>query len=121
MTLRTCTCHLYLSTDPRVQSRIPEARPHLIIVPNSTLHNWHREISKWAPNLEILLYHGSQADRAEMRDTHDPKRVMQREGRAGLPHIVLSVYTYVRCVWGVWDVWDVRDVGRGKHAFLHDC
>ena len=39
-----------------LQSRIPEARPHLIIVPNSTLHNWHREISKWAPNLEILLY-----------------------------------------------------------------
>ncbi|KAJ3209195.1 hypothetical protein HDU67_006324 [Dinochytrium kinnereticum] len=41
--------------------------PHLIIVPNSTLENWMREIERWCPSMFAVAYYGSQAERAELR------------------------------------------------------
>lgn len=41
--------------------------PHLIIVPSSTLDNWMREFSVFAPSLAVHAYYGSQAERAELR------------------------------------------------------
>ncbi|KAJ3020661.1 UNVERIFIED_CONTAM: hypothetical protein HDU68_010066 [Siphonaria sp. JEL0065] len=41
--------------------------PHLIIVPSSTLENWLREFANWSPELNILSYYGSQADRENIR------------------------------------------------------
>lgn len=41
--------------------------PHLIVVPASVLDNWAREFSKFAPDLEILKYHGSQAHRKDIQ------------------------------------------------------
>ncbi|NWU72514.1 SMRCD regulator, partial [Pterocles burchelli] len=40
--------------------------PHLIVVPASTLDNWVREVHLWCPELDILLYYGSQ-DRKLLR------------------------------------------------------
>ena len=37
--------------------------PHLIVVPSSTLDNWEREIRKWIPSVELLVYHGSQVSK----------------------------------------------------------
>lgn len=34
--------------------------PFLVVVPLSTLHNWHREFIKWAPQLHVIVYVGSQ-------------------------------------------------------------
>eukprot|EP00871_Galdieria_phlegrea_P001679 jgi/Galph1/2511/GphlegSOOS_G1164.1 len=42
--------------------------PHLIIVPKSTLGNWALEFGKWCPDFNILRFHGSQDDRASLRD-----------------------------------------------------
>ena len=42
--------------------------PHLIVVPASTLDNWDRELSLWCPKLDVLVYHGSMDERAEMRE-----------------------------------------------------
>ncbi|XP_065693535.2 SWI/SNF-related matrix-associated actin-dependent regulator of chromatin subfamily A containing DEAD/H box 1 isoform X1 [Patagioenas fasciata] len=46
--------------------------PHLIVVPVSTLDNWIREIHLWCPELNILIYYGSQEDRKHLRvDIHN--------------------------------------------------
>lgn len=44
-----------------------EAGPHLVIVPSSTLENWMREFSVFAPELNVESYYGSQAERNEIR------------------------------------------------------
>lgn len=46
---------------------IGEKGPHLVIVPSSTLENWMREFSVFAPGLVTESYYGSQADRASQR------------------------------------------------------
>ena len=42
--------------------------PHLVVAPSSTLDNWIREIQTWCPALDVMLYHGSQEDRQELRE-----------------------------------------------------
>ncbi|KAK4699957.1 hypothetical protein P7C70_g6297, partial [Phenoliferia sp. Uapishka_3] len=44
-----------------------EPGPHLVIVPSSTLENWMREFSVFAPGLIVHSYYGSQAERQEIR------------------------------------------------------
>ncbi|GAA5844214.1 hypothetical protein JCM11251_006718 [Rhodosporidiobolus azoricus] len=51
----------------------PNDGPHLVIVPSSTLDNWMREFSVFAPNLNVQSYYGSQGDRAEIR--HELRRM----------------------------------------------
>lgn len=41
--------------------------PHLVIVPSSTLDNWLREFSVFAPSLEVRSYYGSQGERVGLR------------------------------------------------------
>lgn len=41
--------------------------PHLVVVPSSTLENWMREFQKFAPELQVEPYYGSQADREDQR------------------------------------------------------
>ena len=58
---------------PPVPTSKKVLEPHLIVVPASTLDNWEREFSKFAPDLEILKYHGSQAQRKEIQYELRPK------------------------------------------------
>ncbi|XP_068088656.1 SWI/SNF-related matrix-associated actin-dependent regulator of chromatin subfamily A containing DEAD/H box 1 [Hyperolius riggenbachi] len=50
--------HLYL---------LGNTGPHLVVVPASTLDNWIREFNLWCPDLNILLYYGSQDERRHLR------------------------------------------------------
>ncbi|XP_075466054.1 SWI/SNF-related matrix-associated actin-dependent regulator of chromatin subfamily A containing DEAD/H box 1 isoform X3 [Ascaphus truei] len=50
--------HLYLAGD---------TGPHLVVVPASTLDNWVREFNQWCPDMNILLYYGSQDERKHLR------------------------------------------------------
>ena len=40
---------------------------HLVIVPGSTLENWLREFAHFAPELNVVPYYGSQAERPELQ------------------------------------------------------
>lgn len=45
--------------------------PHLIIVPLSTITTWARELSRWAPALHCVKYHGSEKSRQAIQlDSH---------------------------------------------------
>jgi non-specific serine/threonine protein kinase len=45
------------------------ARPSLIVVPTSLVHNWQREALRFAPDLRVLTYHG--LDRKRFRNTFE--------------------------------------------------
>ena len=45
----------------------PGQGPNLIIVPASILDNWIREITNWCPTLRLVVYRGSQDERAQQR------------------------------------------------------
>ena len=43
--------------------------PFLVVGPVSVLSSWVDEIARWAPDMPALLYHGTPAERAELRRT----------------------------------------------------
>jgi SWI/SNF-related matrix-associated actin-dependent regulator 1 of chromatin subfamily A len=42
-------------------------KPHLIVVPASTLTNWQNEFERFCPSFIIETYHGSQNERGQLR------------------------------------------------------
>ncbi|ODV98350.1 hypothetical protein PACTADRAFT_83641 [Pachysolen tannophilus NRRL Y-2460] len=42
-------------------------KPHLIVVPSSTLENWLREFEKFCPSLTVVPYYGNQQERTDQR------------------------------------------------------
>ena len=41
--------------------------PFIVAAPLATLPNWVKEFKKWLPTKNVILYHGSKAERAAMR------------------------------------------------------
>jgi len=37
--------------------------PHLVLVPKSTLDNWHREFARWTPEVNVLVLQGAKDER----------------------------------------------------------
>ncbi|TXT10931.1 hypothetical protein VHUM_01682 [Vanrija humicola] len=66
------------------------AGPHMIFVPASTLENWTREFERFAPDVDVETYYGSQNERAELREN------LKRKFRAGKLEVVLASYTQVQ-------------------------
>ncbi|KAH8939040.1 hypothetical protein BDL97_15G016300 [Sphagnum fallax] len=67
------------------------AWPHLVVAPLSTLRNWEREFSTWAPHLNVVMYVGSSQSRAILRqyEFFFPKKV-KLKGRKGKKKRVAS-------------------------------
>lgn len=42
-------------------------RPHLVVVPASTLANWQNEFARFCPSLNVVTYHGSQKERQQLK------------------------------------------------------
>ena len=40
--------------------------PHLVVVPKSTLDNWHREFKRWIPEIDVLILQGAKDDRHQL-------------------------------------------------------
>ena len=62
--------------------------PFLIVVPNSTVPNWRREIKQWAPSLRVVTYYGS-AQARQMAYKYE----MYPEGSKDIRcHVVVTSY-----------------------------
>ncbi|XP_010263689.1 PREDICTED: ATP-dependent DNA helicase DDM1 [Nelumbo nucifera] len=49
--------------------------PYLVIAPLSTLSNWVNEISRFAPSMSAVIYHGNKEERQEIRKKYMPKAI----------------------------------------------
>jgi SWI/SNF-related matrix-associated actin-dependent regulator 1 of chromatin subfamily A len=81
--------------------------PNLIVVPPSTYKNWLAEFEKFAPELSVIGYSGSQAERAEIawEVQEDPQAY----------HVVLATYSQIN---NETDIDALR--GMGLHAAIFD-
>lgn len=67
--------------------------PFLVVAPASTLHNWQQEIAKFVPDLKILPYWGSAADRKVLRKFWDRKHSTYKKDAAF--HVCVTSYQLV--------------------------
>lgn len=65
---KTCQCIAFLSYLQQLQ---PDTLTHLIIVPASVLSNWENEFEKFAPGLEVWVYHGTAKERRDLRQDYE--------------------------------------------------
>eukprot|EP00727_Mastigamoeba_balamuthi_P014404 m51a1_g9589 putative swi snf-related matrix-associated actin-dependent regulator of chromatin subfamily a containing dead h box 1 isoform x2 (815) ;mRNA; f:1016305-1019105 len=77
--------------------------PHLIVVPATTLGNWERELEKFCPSLNVLVYYGSQDERLSLRSCHRPQSCRKGLDATSI-NVVLTTYNIA--------------VGRGDHNYL---
>ena len=66
--------------------------PTLIVAPASTIENWKRELHTWAPGLRVLVFHGSQFEREEMKDSI---KIQWRRHHAHSFDVIISTYQLV--------------------------
>lgn len=59
--------------------------PFLIAAPLSTTTNWIDEFHRWTPTIPVVLYHGSKAEREEIR-----RKQLRNPGRADFPVVCTS-------------------------------
>jgi SNF2 family DNA or RNA helicase len=45
-----------------------QEKPALLVCPTSVVSNWMRELERFAPDLRVLVYHGSQRDKEDLAD-----------------------------------------------------
>lgn len=64
--------------------------PHMIFVPASTLENWTREFERFAPEINVQTYYGSQSER------HGLRTDLKKAFRNGTLEVVLASYTQVQ-------------------------
>ncbi|KAL7820402.1 helicase [Trichoderma aethiopicum] len=78
-------CHLVEEDEKNPKDRRPW--PNLIVVPPSTYNNWLGEFKKFAPDLSVIGYRGSQTERAEIayEVENDPEAY----------HVVLATYSQI--------------------------
>jgi chromodomain-helicase-DNA-binding protein 4 len=69
-----------------------DAWPVLIVVPNSTITNWVRELSKWAPALRVVAYYGQSKGRAIVKKYELYHEVIERGTTGCKFHVVVTTY-----------------------------
>jgi len=81
--------------------------PFLIVAPNSTLHQWQQEVSKFCPQLRVLPYWGAAKERAILRQYWSSKLLYTRDAPF---HVLITSYNAV--------VADERFFARLKFKYL---
>jgi chromodomain-helicase-DNA-binding protein 4 len=94
-----------------------DAWPALIVVPNSTITNWVREIARWAPGLRVVSFYGG----SKGRDIVKKYELRHGVGTAGIKfHVLVTTYETVTSAKDSWTVfkgvprWEVLVVDEGQ-------
>ena len=77
-TVQTIAFLGWLHYDRKLKNR--SSYTHLIVVPASTLANWMNEFSKFCPQLKIVRFHGTQAEKYQVM------RILKRSLHANPKH-----------------------------------
>lgn len=85
---KTCQTIAFLAYLRELQ---PDTHTHLIVVPASVLSNWEQEFARFAPNLEVWVYHGGAKERKELRHEYEQA---SRRFREHVVDVVLATYSY---------------------------
>ena len=69
-TVQTCQTIAFLSwlKHKNQESQSSSRHPHLVIAPASVVSNWEIEFQKFAPNLNVVKYHGSMNERLDVQE-----------------------------------------------------
>ncbi|KAH7930550.1 hypothetical protein BV22DRAFT_56154 [Leucogyrophana mollusca] len=71
------------------------AAPALVVVPNSTITNWVREFSRWAPGLRVVPFYGEAKARQVIAD-YELFHNTRRHGTSGIKyHVLITTYDAV--------------------------
>lgn len=66
--------------------------PFLIVAPNSTLHQWQQEVTKFCPQLKVLPYWGAAKERQILRQFWTSKALYTRDAPF---HVLITSYNAV--------------------------
>ncbi|KAK0402086.1 hypothetical protein QR680_016138 [Steinernema hermaphroditum] len=87
--------------------------PYLIIVPLSTISNWHMELEKWAPHVVAIIYKGDKEARKRMETAIKKDQF----------NVLLTTYDYVlkeKAVLGK-KRWKYMIIDEGHRMKNHNC
>ena len=71
--------------------------PFMVVGPLSTLYNWANEFKRWTPDMDAVIYHGTKAERKDIRGTH-------YRGKSKCPVMITSYEIVIR------DIADLRKI-----------
>ena len=75
--------------------QIMDAAPVLVVVPNSTITNWVREFSRWAPKLRVAPFYG-EAKARDIIKKYEMKHTSVLEGTTGAKfHVLVTTYNTI--------------------------
>jgi SNF2 family DNA or RNA helicase len=66
--------------------------PFLIVAPNSTLHQWQQEVSRFVPSLKVLPYWGGAKERQILRQFWTSKKMYTKDAPF---HVLITSYNVV--------------------------
>ncbi|KAI0322695.1 hypothetical protein OF83DRAFT_1092474 [Amylostereum chailletii] len=76
-------------------SEIRKARPFLVVVPNSTITNWVREFTRWAPKLRVVPFYG-EAKAREVIKRYELTHSSPAKGTTGAKfHVLVTTYNTI--------------------------
>ncbi|KAK7059472.1 SNF2 family N-terminal domain-containing protein [Favolaschia claudopus] len=69
-----------------------KAQPALVVVPNSTINNWVRELERWAPKLRVVAFYGDAKSR-ELIKKYELSHASKRPGFTSAKfHVLVTTY-----------------------------
>lgn len=96
-----------------------------MIVPNSTITNWVRELTRWAPNLRVVSFYGEGKARDVVRE-FELNHARVEKGTTGAKfHVLVTTYETLvtpkdlTAVFKRTPRWEVLIVDEGQRRELH--
>jgi len=78
----------------------------MVVGPLSTLHNWKAEFTKWAPDMDAIIYHGDQKTRADLRGRY----LRGKKGEKNSYPVIITSYEII--------IRDIKDLRRLPWKFV---